>query len=75
MSCFLHVFGIAAVTLPTFTLMYIFDPDPFGTEMIDTFLWSVLYASILYALIYVATQQYNPGLVQNSLQPFMSRFL
>lgn len=72
MSCIIHVVGIAVVTLPMFITMYIFDPDPFGTEMIDTLLWSILYSAIIYGITYGILLQVNPGLINKFMDPIMN---
>lgn len=47
-----HVFNIGILSAITFPIMYAMHPDPFGISLIDTMLWALLYATILYGIVY-----------------------
>lgn len=67
MSCADHLLGIAFFTAPIFVILYFMDPDPFGTEIITTLLWSIMYAFIIYGTIYGILSQVAPDQAGNLL--------
>lgn len=59
-----HILAIAIITIPTFVIVYIIEPpDPFNFSITNIVFQSILYASIVYFIVYLIATQLKADLL------------